>query len=93
MAFEPHKVCCKVNKSTKSKNRTNSYVYATFQKWYNAMPMLLRAKHKILAKTYVVKKDEFSFMLNKCTEVGAIDFACCSVSRRSTERGVLDCLL
>jgi ribonuclease G len=52
-----------------------------------------RAKHKILAKTYVVKKDEFSFMLNKCTEVGASDFACCSVSRRSTERGVLDCLL
>ena len=64
-----------------------------FKKRYTAMSMLLRAKHKILAKTYVVKKDEFSFMLNKCTEVGASDFACCSVSRRSTERGVLDCLL
>ena len=68
-------------------------MHTSFQKRRNAMSMLLPVKHKILAKTYVVKKDEFSFKLNKCTGVGASDFACRSVSRRSNERGVLDCLL
>ena len=39
------------------------------------MSMQLAVKQKILAKTYVVKKDEFSFRLNKCTGIGESDFA------------------